>query len=113
LTLILEGLSVVSISAIANIVLFKHGNPVDSTQVHLEGVSVRGMSLAVVACIFSMVGFESATALGAEARNPLRTIPRAVIWSLILTGLFFVLMGYVEVFGTRASPRPWTPWPPH
>jgi hypothetical protein len=50
-----------------------------------------------------MVGFESATALGGEARNPLRTIPRAVIWSLILTGLFFVLMGYVEVFGTRGQ----------
>jgi amino acid transporter len=105
LTLILEALSVLCILALAAIVLFKHGNPVDSSQVHLEGVTVRGMSLAVVACIFSMVGFESATALGAEARNPLRTIPRAVIWSLILTGLFFVLMGYVEVFGTRGQPE--------
>ena len=105
LTLILEALSVLCILALATIVLFKHGNPVDSAQVHLEGVTVRGMSLAVVACIFSMVGFESATALGAEARNPLRTIPRAVIWSLILTGLFFVLMGYVEVFGTRGQPE--------
>jgi L-asparagine transporter-like permease len=105
LTLILEGLSVVCILALVAIVLFKHGNPVDSAQVHLEGVTVRGMSLAVVACIFSMVGFESATALGAEARNPLHTIPRAVIWSLVLTGLFFVLMGYVEVFGTRGQPQ--------
>ena len=26
-----------------------------------------------------------------------------VIWSLILTGLFFVIMGYVEVFGTRGQ----------
>jgi amino acid transporter len=59
------------------------------------------MSLAVVACIFSLVGFESATALGSEARNPLRNVPRAVIWSLILTGTFMVIMGYVEVFGTR------------
>jgi len=59
------------------------------------------VSLAVVACIFSLVGFESATALGGEARNPLRNVPRAVIWSLILTGLFFVLMSYVEVYGTR------------
>lgn len=103
LTLVLEGLSVLCILTLAAIVLFKHGNPVDSAQVHLQGVTVRGMSLAVVACIFSMVGFESATALGGEARNPLRTIPKAVIWSLILTGLFFVLMGYVEVFGTRGQ----------
>ena len=59
------------------------------------------MSLAVVACIFSLVGFESATALGREAKNPLRNVPRAVLLSLILTGLFMVFMGYVEVFGTR------------
>jgi amino acid transporter len=28
-------------------------------------------------------------------------VPRAVIWSLIITGTFMVIMGYVEVFGTR------------
>lgn len=103
LTLILEGLSVLCILALAAIVLFKHGIAIDAPQVHLTGVTFRGMSLAVVACIFSLVGFESATALGGEARNPLRTIPKAVIWSLILTGLFFVLMGYVEVFGTQGQ----------
>jgi amino acid transporter len=103
LTLILEGLSVLCILALAAIVLFKHGIAIDTAQVHLTGVTFRGMSLAVVACIFSLVGFESATALGGEARNPLRTIPKAVIWSLILTGLFFVLMGYVEVFGTQGQ----------
>jgi amino acid transporter len=103
LTIILEGLSVLCILALAAIVLFKHGIAVDSAQVHLNGVTLRGMSLTVVACIFSLVGFESATALGGEARNPLRTIPKAVIWSLILTGLFFVFMGYVEVFGTRGQ----------
>lgn len=103
LTIILEGLSVLCILALAAIVLFKHGIAVDTAQVHLTGVTFRGMSLAVVACIFSLVGFESATALGGEARNPLRTIPKAVIWSLILTGLFFVFMGYVEVFGTQGQ----------
>ncbi len=103
LTLILEGLSVLCILALAAIVLFKHGIVIDTAQIHLTGVTFRGMSLAVVACIFSLVGFESATALGGEARNPLRTIPKAVIWSLILTGLFFVFMGYVEVFGTQGQ----------
>jgi amino acid transporter len=70
-------------------------------QVTLKGVGIHGMSLAVVACIFSLVGFESATALGGEAKHPLRNVPRAVIWSLVLTGLFMVVMGYVEVYGTR------------
>lgn len=100
LTLALEGVSVALILSLAAVVLFKHGFHVDSAQIHLKGVGFHGMSLAVVACIFSLVGFESATTLGREAKNPLRNVPRAVVWSLIIAGLFFVLMGYVEVAGT-------------
>ena len=106
LTLVLECLSVLCILSLAAIVLFKRGFSVDTSQLALHGVGVHGLSLAVVACIFSLVGFESATALGGEARNPLRNVPRAVLWSLILTGLFMVFMGYVEVFGTRHSGTP-------
>jgi amino acid transporter len=101
LMLVLEGLSVLCILALAFVVLFKHGVTIDTSQIQLKGISFRGMSLAVVACIFSLVGFESATALGGEAKNPLHTIPRAVIWSLVIAGLFFVFMSYVEVYGTR------------
>jgi amino acid transporter len=106
LTLALEGLSVACILSLAGYVLFAHGFTVDTNQLTLKGVSPHGMSLAVVACIFSLVGFESATALGSEAKNPLRSVPRGVILSLILTGLFMVIMGYVEVFGTRGSSTP-------
>jgi amino acid transporter len=106
LTLILEGISVACILCLAGVVLFSHGFSVDTSQLSLKGVSLHGMSLAVVACIFSLVGFESATALGSEAKNPLRNVPRGVTWSLILSGLFMVIMGYVEVFGTRHSASP-------
>jgi amino acid transporter len=64
-------------------------------------MTLHGLSLAVVICIFSLVGFESATTLGSEAKNPLKNIPRAVVVSLIITGAFMVFMSYVEVFGTR------------
>lgn len=100
LTLLLEGLSMTLIICLAGVVLFEHGFHVDSNQLNLKGVGFHGMSLAVVACIFSLVGFESATALGGEAKNPFRNIPRAVIWSLVISGVFFVFMGYVEVAGT-------------
>jgi amino acid transporter len=106
ITLAFEGISVALILALAAVVLFKHGITVDTAQLKLKGVGLHGMSLAVVACIFSLVGFESATALGSEAKNPLRNVPRAVIWSLILTGSFMVIMGYVEVFGTRRYGTP-------
>jgi amino acid transporter len=101
LTVVLEGLSVACILSLAAVVLFSHEFTVDTNQLALKGTGLHGMSLAVVACIFSLVGFESATALGGEARNPLRNVPRAVLASLLLTGLFMVVMGYTEVFGTR------------
>ncbi len=44
--------------------------------------------------ILILVGFESSTALGAEAKNPRRDIPRGVILSLAIQGLFAYLLEY-------------------
>ncbi|HTP08941.1 MAG TPA: APC family permease [Anaerolineae bacterium] len=44
--------------------------------------------------ILILVGFESATALGAEAKNPKRDIPRGVLLSLVIQGLFCYLLEY-------------------
>jgi amino acid transporter len=101
LTLALEALSVTCILALAGVVLFSHGLSVDTAQVKLQGVSFKGMDFAIVICIFSLVGFESATTLGSEAKNPLRNVPRAVLCSLLITGAFMVFMSYVEVFATK------------
>lgn len=101
LTLALEAISVTIILALAGVVLFRHGVSVDTGQLQLKGVSLKGMDFAIVICIFSLVGFESATTLGGEAKRPLRNVPRAVIWSLLITGAFMVFMSYIEVFATN------------
>ncbi len=44
--------------------------------------------------ILILVGFESATAFGAEAKNAKRDIPRAVIIALVIQGLFAYLIEY-------------------
>jgi amino acid transporter len=62
-----------------------------------------GLRLGLVLALFSFVGFESATTLGSEARNPLRTIPRAVIQSALLAGAIFILCAYTEVLGLRVA----------
>jgi len=101
LTLVLEGLSVACILALSCFILFKHGSPIDSSQLKLSGFSLKGLDFAVVVCIFSLVGFEAASTMGGEARNPLKNVPKAVIWSLIITGLFMVVMCYVETLGAK------------
>ena len=44
--------------------------------------------------ILILVGFESVTAMGGEARNPTKHIPIAVIASLVIQGLVFYLIEY-------------------
>src|SRR5260370_2541388 len=58
-----------------------------------------GLRLGLVLALFSFVGFESATTLGSEAHNPLKTIPRAVIQSAVLAGAFYTICAYTEVLG--------------
>jgi amino acid transporter len=99
LILVLEGLSVACILALSAFILFKHGFHVDTQETSLHGFTLKSLDFSVVVCIFSLVGFEAASTMGGEARNPLRNVPRAVIWSLVITGLFMVVMCYVEVLG--------------
>jgi amino acid transporter len=101
--LILESISVAIICIILGLILVKHGTRIDQAQLHLQGVQSTGIGLGIATTIFSFVGFESATAFGEEARNPLITIPRAVVGSVIIAGLFFVVTLYAEVLGLRGS----------
>jgi len=48
----------------------------------------------MVFCILAFVGFEAAAPLGEEAREPRSTIPRAVILSCVLIGLFYIFCYY-------------------
>jgi basic amino acid/polyamine antiporter, APA family len=50
--------------------------------------------LQATIAIFLLVGFESVTSLGEEARNPTRDIPRGVLLSLTIQGLFCYMIEY-------------------
>jgi APA family basic amino acid/polyamine antiporter len=56
--------------------------------------SLSGMLFQSTIAILILVGFESATAFGAEAKNAKRDIPRGVILSLVIQGLFAYLLEY-------------------
>ncbi len=99
LMLWIEAASVSVIVIVVALVLFRHGWHLDADQLHLRGMTGSGLRLGLVLALFSFVGFESATTLGAEARNPLKTIPRAVIQSAVLAGAFFTICAYAEVLG--------------
>lgn len=99
LMLAFEGISVSLIAIIVGATIIRNGWHLDWIQLSLQGVSADQLRSGLVLAIFSFVGFESATSLGAEARNPLKTIPRAVVRSAIFVGLFFVVSSYGLVLG--------------
>jgi len=101
LMLSIEIVSVTLIVIVLVLVQARHGPHGDPDQFHLRGMTGSGLREGLVLALFSFVGFESATALGSEARDPLKTIPRAVILSSVLTGLFFMMCAFIEVLGLR------------
>jgi amino acid transporter len=98
-----EAISVSLILIVVILVLARTGFHLDREQLHLRGMTGSGLRLGLVLALFSFVGFESATTLGSEARNPLKTIPRAVMQSALLAGAIFILCAYTEVLGLRVA----------
>jgi amino acid transporter len=103
LMLWIEAVSVSLILTVVVLVLVRHGLHLDRQQFQLHGMTGSGLRLGLVMALFSFVGFESATTLGAEARNPLKTIPRAVIQCALLAGGIFIVCAYTELLGVRGA----------
>jgi len=103
LMLWIEATSMTAIIIVVALLLIRHGWHWDGDQLRLRGMTGSGLRLGLVLALFSFVGFESATTLAAEARNPLKTIPRAVIQSAVVAGAFFIVCAYAEVLGFHAA----------
>lgn len=99
----LEFVSLALILLVIGATLARLGARWDRPQLQLHGLTPDSLRLGLVLAIFSFTGFESATVLGGEAVSPLITIPRAVLQSLMLVGLLFVVCAYAQVAGFRGS----------
>jgi len=104
--LALEAGSVTLILVLIAVVLAHGKTFVDPAQLSLRGANLSGIALGATIAIFSLVGFESATSLGEEAHDPRRTIPTAVILSVVAAGAFFIFCAYAEVLGARGLSTP-------
>jgi amino acid transporter len=103
LMLVFEGLSLLCVLILGALIWSSKGFAVDASQLTLEGATPSGALVGVVLVVFGFSGFESSTALGDEAKDPLRTIPRSVLQSVMLAGVFFIAMSYVVVLGFEGS----------
>jgi amino acid transporter len=58
-----------------------------------------GVGYAMVFAVLSFAGFEGAATLGEETGDPNRSIPIAVLGTVVLAGAFYVFASYVQVMG--------------
>lgn len=97
--LVVQGVCLALILLLGLIILVQKGFVIDWNQLSLQGATPGGVTMGIVLVVFCFAGFESATALGDEAKNPLKTIPRAVTQSIIFCGIFYIIITYIVVLG--------------
>src|SRR5205809_1139718 len=97
--LILESISVTIILILSVNIWVHNGTVFDTHQLTLTGVKPGGILVGVVLAIFAFVGFESAGSLGVESKNSFRNVPRAILWSCLIVGLFYVVVSYSQIYG--------------
>jgi amino acid transporter len=103
LMLILEGLSLLAVMVLAIVIIAKLSA--------LHSLSPRpftpspayhgwaGVGYALVFAVLSFGGFEAAATLGEETNHPHRNIPFAILGTLLLAGMLYVVISYAQVIG--------------
>jgi amino acid transporter len=83
---------------------------------HNSPSGYTGVFKGMVFAILAFIGFEASAPLGEEAKNPRRAIPRAVVYSCLGIGVFYLLASYAWVYGAgfndfvhqaTTNPDPW------
>lgn len=98
--LVIEGVSIALILIVAAVILAHGGNGgVTLKPFGTNGNPFSAIGLAMVFAFLSYSGFEGSATLGEESNNPRRTIPRALMTTVIVAGAFFVFMSWVETIG--------------
>ncbi|BCL34029.1 APC family permease [Nostoc sp. MS1] len=99
----IEGVTISLITILCIIIWAHQGFALDMSQLTLANTNPGNIATGLVLVMFAFSGFESATSLGDEAKKPLKTIPRAVIGSVVLAGVFYVGTTYIEVLGFQGT----------
>lgn len=105
--LLLSALSFIPLLILA-IVIIVHGGANGNTFQAFNPASVPAVPTSVPAAgifpgilfaITLFIGFETSASLGEETRDPRRSIPRAVIGTVVITGIFYLLVVYASDIG--------------
>jgi len=109
----IEGITVALIIVVATVVLIKvisgnvPGNQTFTLKVFqpASGTTIGDIFKGAVFGFLSFAGFEAASTLGEETKEPRRAIPRAILGTAIFGGIYFVYVTSVEMMGFGIDPK--------
>ncbi|MBF6212129.1 APC family permease [Nocardia puris] len=98
--MVILGIEVCSLAFIVGLMVFAGGAAEPLTVAAGTGPTSLPFWLTAV---FALVGFESATFLGSEAKRPYVTVTRAVVWTPVVCGALFLVAGWAAFTGRANS----------
>ena len=102
--LTLTSLSAIPLLILALTIIFKGGDAGNTWQAFNPGlVPTNGIFIGVLFAITLFIGFETSASLGEETANPQRSIPRAVIYTVLIAGVFYLFIIYASDIGFGLS----------
>ncbi len=75
------------------------GKPFTPVPFEIGAAGVSGLSAGLVFGVLTFIGFEAASSLGEEAKNPMRDVPFAIIATVLVAGAFFTFVSYAQTVG--------------
>lgn len=103
--LVIESISILLVILIAVIILIKVGSTKGLSLIPFKrnGNTFSNFGTGIVYAILCFGGFEGASSLGEESKNPKKSIPLAIASTVVITGIVFIFVSYAEVIGFGVS----------
>ncbi|RMC98375.1 APC family permease [Clostridium autoethanogenum] len=96
-----EGITILMILVLSVVIIAKTAmtTGLSLAPFKLNGNSIGSIGSAGVVALLCFGGFEGASSLGEESKDPKKVIPFALASTVIVTGLFFIFVSYAQVIG--------------
>lgn len=102
-TLLVEATSVALILACIVALFATHIDELDALVPDPRAFDLEGFAVAATLAITAFVGFESSASLGVEAKRPFASIPRAITWTVLLSGLLYLGSAAAQTIGFEVT----------
>lgn len=102
-TLLVEATSVALILALIVALIASNTDDLVALVPDSRAFDLEGFAVAATLAITAFVGFESSASLGVEAKRPFASIPRAISWTVLLSGLLYLASAAAQTVGFEVT----------